>query len=102
MVATKEKEKVEVEEAEVNAYMESVANEAPTNEEYIQYARARYDQIKKEYRALKLQKAEADARKSEDILNRITQAFRENFSARKWAVAELRSLGEEVNDPFIA
>lgn len=90
-----------VEEAEINAYMEPDESESPSREEQINYYRARYEQVKNEYKLLVLQKGEAEARKNEDILNRITTAFRENYKTRKVVVKELRTLGEPVEDRVV-
>ena len=92
--------KDEVEEAEVNAYMDAEA-ETPEEKTKKLYAKSRYEGIKSEYKTLRLAKDEASARKDEKRLNELTTAFRENFKARKWAVTTLRQMGEAVDDPFI-
>ena len=92
--------KDDVEEAEVNAYMDAVA-ETPEEKTKKLYTKSRYEGIKSEYRTLRLAKDEAAARKDEKRITELTPAFRENFKARKWAVTTLRQMGETVEDPFI-
>lgn len=94
-------QKDEVEEAEINAYMEAEA-EKPKDDIRKVYLKGRYEGIKSEYRTLRLAKDEAAERKDEKRLNELTQHFRDNFKARKWAVTSLRAMGEAVEDPFIA
>lgn len=93
--------KDEVEEAEVNAYMDAEA-EKPQDDIRKLYLKQRYEGIKSEYRSLRLAKEEAEQRKDEKRVTELTTHFRDNFKARKWAVTNLRQMGEEVEDPFIA
>jgi len=93
----------DLEEAQINAYMEAVnANgEGPTDAERLAYLKARLFQVQAEYKALVLQRHEVEARKNEELLNKITSSFRENWKARKYVVTELRKCGETVEDKFI-
>lgn len=92
--------KDEVEEAEVNAYMEA-ASEKPSDERRKLFLQSRYEQVKREYQDLRLLKEEAEGRKDDKRVNELTGHFRENFKARKWAVTQLRQAGANVEDPFI-
>ena len=91
------------EEAVINKYMDGPPgkDEALTDEDRLGYRRGRYENIKAVYKGLMLQKEEAQEKKSEDILNKLTAAFRENWVDRNWAVTKLRCSGEAVIDPFI-
>jgi hypothetical protein len=93
-------EAVEVEEAEIDAYMDDGGEEL-TDDDRIGYLRTRYNQVLKEYKGLVLQKEEAEARKEEQLLTQLRAAFGPNFKARKYLVRELRRMGEEVKDRFI-
>jgi len=90
----------EVEEAEVNAYMEA-DSEKPKDDIRKVYLKGRYEGIKSEYRTLRLAKEEAEQRKDEKRITELTPHFRDNFKARKWAVTSLRAMGETLEDPFI-
>jgi predicted negative regulator of RcsB-dependent stress response len=90
----------EVEEAEVNAYMDAEA-EKPADEIRKLYLKQRYETIKAEYRSLRLAKEEAEQRKDEKRITELTQHFRDNFKARKWAVTSIRQMGDALADPFI-
>ena len=92
--------KDDVEEAEVNAYMDAEV-EKPDDKVRKLYVKSRLEGIKSDYRTLKLAKEEAEQRKDEKRLNDLTAAFRENYKARKWAVTTLRALGEVVEDSLI-
>lgn len=92
--------KDDVEEAEVNAYMDAEA-ERPADEIRKLYLKQRYEGIKSEYRTLRLAKEEAEQRKDEKRITELTSHFRDNFKARKWAVTSMRQIGEKVEDPFI-
>lgn len=92
--------KDEVEEAEVNAYMDAEA-EKPKDDIRKLYLKQRYEKVKAEYRDLRLMKEEAEQRKDEKRVTELTQHFRDNFKARKWAVTSLRQMGEATEDPFI-
>lgn len=92
--------KDEVEDALVNAYMDADA-ERPKDDIRKVYLKQRYEGIKSEYRSLRLAKEEAEQRKEEKLINELTQRFRDNFKARKWAVTSLRQIGEATEDPFI-
>lgn len=89
-----------IEEAEVDAYMDADA-EKPKDDIRKVYLKSRYESIKGAYRDLRLYKEEAEQRKDEKRINELTQQFRDNFKARKWAVTSLREMGEVVEDPFI-
>ena len=92
------------EQADLDAYIEGVKDnegDEPTKEERIAYYWARYEKVKATYAHLKLQKEEAEGRKSQEALSSVLSAFRQNFIARRFVVAELRKLGEEVKDPYI-
>jgi hypothetical protein len=90
----------EVEEAEVNAYMEAEA-EKPEEKTRKLYLKSRYEGIKSEYRTLRLAKEEAEQRKDDKRITELTPHFRDNFKARKWAVTSLRAMVEALEDPFI-
>ena len=94
----------EVEEASIDAYMdeETSNGSGPTKEEYITYLRERLKLICSEYKTFMLHKREALATSRQDILSQLRDGFQKNYAARKWIVRELRSLGETVDDPFIA
>ena len=92
--------KDDVEEAEVNAYMDSEA-EKPNDEYRKAYLKQKYERVKSEYRVLWLEMQEARERKEEKRLNELTQHCRENFKARKWYVMSLYEMGEDVKDPHV-
>lgn len=100
--AVKEKDEMaEPEEAEINAYMEETNGEGPNDDEFLTYLKMRYEQVKSDYKSLQLQRAEAEARKEANLLNKLTAAFRSNYKARRWAVIQLRIVGEIIQDRFI-
>lgn len=90
----------DIEDAAIDAYMDA-DSEKPDDKTRKLYAKSRYENVKSEYRTLKLAKEEAEQRKDEKRISDLTTAFRENFKARKWAVTTLRQMGETVDDPFI-
>lgn len=92
--------KDDVEEAEINAYMES-EEESPSENEIKEYLYNRLREVKEGYKSLKLQKMELEATKNEQGLNQITKLFRNSFVARRFFVTELRRMGETVKDRFI-
>jgi len=99
----KGKTEKELEEAEIDAYMDLEIQdaEAPQPEERLSYLQTRYAQVKNDYKVLQLQKAEAEAKKDENMLNKLRGLFRENFKGRKYTVTELRKLGQKVEDPYV-
>lgn len=91
----KEMESVET---ELREYMEKGA---VILEEWRGYVSARYDETKVQYRMLTMQKREAVEQGRTDIIEKLLPVFRSNLAVRKWAVTELRQLGEKIEDPFI-
>lgn len=85
-------------EAEIRDYM---SKGAVILEEWRSYVSARYDESKVQYRMLTMQKREAAAQGRTDIIEKLLPVFRSNLAVRKWAVVELRQLGEKIEDPFI-
>jgi len=90
-----------VEEAEINAYMENANGEGPNERDRKDYLTARYENVKAQYKFLLLQREEADGRKADDDMNKLTAAFRENYKARRYVVTELRRMGQAVDDKFV-
>jgi len=102
------KEEVEkIDEASINAYMEAVeANgEAPLEKERITYYTQRYNGVKATYKALLLQKEEAqqyrDKEQKDNLISKLTPAFRQNYIERLAVVTELRKLGQVIDDPYV-
>lgn len=93
----------DIEEAELDLYMESADGEAPTEVERREYLRRRYQAIKAEYKLLQLNREELAGRggKADRQEAEISRAFRENYLARKWVVRELRKAGEPIEDKFV-
>ena len=85
-------------EAELHEYMEKGE---VILEEWLAYVTARYDESKAQYRHLVMQKREAVMQKRNDIIEKLLTVFRSNLAVRRWAVTELRSLGQKIEDPFI-
>lgn len=97
-----EKEKSsEPEEAEINMYMESADGEAPSEEQWKEYWKVRYKQVKADYQTLQMQKGENDTVKRKEIEVQLVQAFKNNYKERKNVVIELRRLGEKIEDRFV-
>ena len=94
--------KDEVEEGVINAYLDNEAAEAITKDEHVGFLKTRLRDVRKEYKILRLYQIEAEASKDEQRLAQLTKGFRENYKARKYCVQQLRALGEQVEDPFIA
>lgn len=92
-----------VEQAEIDAYMdpENANGDGPTNEERKGYLKARYEQVKNDYKALCLQREEFEGQKRADLQGKIQEAFKQNYVARKWFVRELRKAGEKIEDKFV-
>ena len=96
------KEKDEVEEAEIDAYMETDDKDSdPSEAEWTEYLKSRYENVKGNYKLLKLQKMEFEGRKDENSMNRLNPLFAQNYRERKYIVSELRKLGIEVEDRFV-
>jgi len=96
----KTKDEKEIEEAVINGYMED-ADAAISEAEWKAYLNKRYEEIKLEYKSYVLQKRECEALGREELVNKLTPHFRNNFKARKWVVGELRLAGVPVEDKFI-
>lgn len=94
-------EAIEIEEGLFQKYMED-SDPQITESEWKAYLQKRYAEIKFEYKSYVLQKRECEAQKREDLLNKLTVPFRNNYKARKWVVAELRLAGIPTEDPFVA
>lgn len=95
-------DKDEIEQGTIDAYVDNEAAEAISNEERIGFLKSRLEAVKTEYKALRLHHCEAEAKKDEQTIGKLTAAFRENYKARKYCVTQLRALGQTVEDPFIA
>lgn len=95
--------KKDVEEGEIDAYMDSDNHpkDAPSHADELDYCNMRYEQIKMEYKSLMLQKGEVDSSGREDQQSTLRRAFSNNYKARKWAVNRLRQLGQKVKDRFV-
>lgn len=93
----------DLEEAELNAYMDSdnAKDQGPTEEDRVAYLTRRHEDVKTEYKLLQLQKEEIEGRKDDALLANLHRAFGSNYKARKFVVQELRKAGEHVVDPFI-
>lgn len=96
-----DEKKEEVEEAEVNAYMEAELNGDLTDDDRKEFLTLRLDKIKAEYRGLRMLKEEYEKTKNPDALNQLSGDFRKNFLVRRYCVTELRRLGDKVEDQFV-
>jgi hypothetical protein len=94
-------EKKSVEEAAINAYMESLDGESLTDEDRREYLWAFLEEIRRVYKNLLAQKEQAKRMGNEEGLNQLTKLFRKNYEGRRDAVLELRRLGEKVDDKFV-
>ena len=97
----KKKGKGEVEEAEINLYMEEPGEDAPTDYERIEILMKEYEGVKVDYKRLITLSEIAKSMKDEAKLNQFTQQFRHNYKARHAMVRELRELGCDIEDRFV-
>lgn len=96
-----DEKKDEIEQGTIDAYMDNEVAEAIQNEDRIAYLKGRLEAVKHDYKALRLHQCEAEAKKDEQTISKLTAGFRENYKARKYVVTQLRALGQTVEDPFI-
>jgi hypothetical protein len=92
-----------VEQGEIDAYADSenAGTAGPTGDERQAYLRARYEQIKIEYKSLQLQQEEYKCSKRDELVQKVREAFGHNYAARKYVVRELRKVGEKIEDKFV-
>lgn len=91
----------EAHEAEVQSYLDSEGQGEVDDEMQLKYLRNRYNQIKENFKGYKVQQREAQALGRKEVLDKINKALRDNYEERKYAVCELRKMGEEIKDVFI-
>lgn len=96
-------EKVEdnVEQAELDAYMEADFNGEYSEEKQISYLKERLGLVKEEYSQFVLLRQEAVAIKNDTRLADLSKMFRDNFLTRRYLVTRLRSMGQKVEDRFV-
>lgn len=93
--------KDDIEQGTIDAYVDNEVAEAVTDAEKAEYLSMRLEGVKRDYKFLRLQQVEAEARKDDQLIGKLTTAFRENYKARKYCVQSLRALGQKAEDPFI-
>lgn len=91
----------EVDEVQINAYMEDPGEDAPSDERRVQYYRAMLEDVRRTYAHLQVEREQAERMKDNDRLNKITTFMRENYKMRRDSVIALRDLGEEVKDRWV-
>jgi len=89
-----------VEPAELNKYMDA---ECASKDEVLDknYLLTRYEQIKSQYDVLHRERDEAEKTANQELKNRVSELFTQNYKARKYIVRELRRMGEKIEDKFV-
>jgi len=85
----------------INKYGDGDGPESLTDEIRVEYWRARYEGIKREYRELLLAKEESKLAKDEALQDRVRKGFEQNWQRRKVIVCELIRLGHDPGDKYV-
>jgi len=97
-----EEKRFEPDQALMEVYMQKPAlDDQPDKDHKVAYIKMRYNDVMATYLTLQLQHAEATESNDQEMLNKLSPLFRNNFKKRYWAVKELLAAGEKVEDKMI-
>ena len=96
-----EKEKFEFAEADALAILEELMDEL-SDDTLIAFARMRYKGTDESLKSLACQMREANDQNNKELRLKLTEITINVMKERKWAVLELRKLGEIVKDRWIS
>lgn len=91
----------DIEQGLIDAYMDDPRGHGPTDATRKAFLHGRLRSVKQEYETLIMLREEAAAKKDDKRIAEFALAFRDNYKARKYAITQLRQMGEEVEDPFV-